>query len=365
MALLAEQAPDIAFVLLDPAGAIIGWRGAAEAMFGYGEEEVMGQMLDLIFAPEDLALGLADMERAVALAIGHSEDDRWHLRKDGVRVWVAGSLVALREGGVHVGFAKTMCERTNLRAQMETSINRLEHAHDALRGRDVFFGRLTHEIRNALGPIRTVTELVDRRGLVSPELQMPLNVVKRQVVQLERMMEDLAEVARFGAGKLQLAKTTFDLRVDLQEIAAAVGPGATQKLQAVEVLVPPEPVMVLADKTRVHQIVFNLLHNAIKYTPRGGSIWLHCTVEIDQAVIKVRDDGTGIPPALLPVIFDLFTQEDPHRSEGGFGVGLSLVKELVDAHRGFVEVRSNGKDLGSEFTVRLPLGAPAEGASGP
>ncbi|MDM0028879.1 PAS domain-containing sensor histidine kinase [Variovorax saccharolyticus] len=364
--LLWQQAPDVAFVLLDSTGRITGWRGAAEAMLGHAEDEVIGQPLDIIFAPEDLALGLADMERTVALAMGHSEDDRWHLRKDGTRIWVAGSLVALHEGDRHVGYAKIMCDRTNLRAQMETTENRLDHAHDALRGRDVFFGRLTHEVRNALGPIRSVTDVVERRGLVTAELTMPLQVVKRQVAQMERMMEDLAEVARFGAGKLQLAKTAFDLGVDLREIAAAVTPDAKAKLQTLEVLTPQAPIRLDADQARVHQIVFNLLHNAVKYTPRGGRIWLHCTVEIDQAVIKVSDDGQGIPSELLPVIFELFTQENPHQAEGGFGVGLSLVKDLVDAHQGFVEVRSDGKGRGSEFTVRLPLRAPsAEGASGP
>jgi len=364
--LLWQQAPDLAFVLLDARGAITGWRGASESMFGHAETDVIGKPLDIIFAPEDLALGLAEMERKVALATGSSEDDRWHLRKDGLRIWVAGSLVALREGERHVGFAKMMCDRTNLRAQVERSANRLDHARNALRGRDVFFGRMTHEVRNALGPIRSVTELLERRGLVTPELEMPLNVVKRQVVQMERMMEDLAEVARFGAGKLQLAKTSFDLAIDLQEIMHAVLPSANAKRQTLELLVPPAPVLLHADKARVHQIVFNLLHNAVKYTPRGGRIWLYCTVEIDQAVIKVSDNGIGISPTLLPVIFELFTQENPNQSEGGFGVGLSLVKDLVDAHKGFVEVRSDGKDRGSEFTVRLPLGGASDPAgSGP
>ncbi len=359
--LLWQQAPNVAFVVLDAAGLITGWRGAAGDMFGYTEREVAGQPLELLFTPEDLDRDMARMERVVALATGRSEDDRWHVRQDGMRIWVTGSLIALHDAGRHVGFAKVMCDRTNLRAQMETTVNRLDHAHDVLRGRDVFFGRLTHEVRNALGPIRSVTELIDRRGLMTPELAMPINVVKRQVVQLERMMEDLAEVVRFGAGKLLLFKTAFDLTVDLREIAAAVQPEAAAKHQTLEVLVPSAPVMLQADKARVHQIVFNLLHNAIKYTPRGGRIWLHGTVEIDQAVIKVEDNGSGIPPTLLPVIFDLFTQENPHQSGGGFGVGLSLVKDLVDAHHGFVEVRSDGKNLGSEFTVRLPLtSAPTE-----
>ena len=363
--LLWQQAPDIAFVLLDVRGNIIGWRGAAAAMFGYGEDEVIGRPIDMLFVEEDRGLGLPELERRVAVSTSRSEDDRWHLRKDGVRIWVSGSLIALREGPSHVGFAKVMSDRTNLRAQLETTENRLTHAHDALRGRDVFFGRLTHEVRNALGPIHNVTELIERKGWLTADIEGPMRIVKRQVGQMERMMGDLAEVVRFGAGKLQLVRTSFDLGADLAEIAAAVQADAERKAQQLSVLVPAAAIPIWADRERVHQIVFNLLHNAIKYTPKGGRIWMQCTVEIDHAVIKIEDTGIGIAPSLLPVIFELFTQENPHQSGGGFGVGLSLVKDLVDAHGGFVEVRCDGKDKGSEFTVRLPLGAAPGPAPGP
>ena len=363
--LLWQQAPDIAFVLLDVRGNIIGWRGAAAAMFGYGEDEVIGRPIDMLFVEEDRGLGLPELERRVAVSTTRSEDDRWHLRKDGVRIWVSGSLIALREGPSHVGFAKVMSDRTNLRAQLETTENRLTHAHDALRGRDVFFGRLTHEVRNALGPIHNVTELIERKGWLTADIEGPMRIVKRQVGQMERMMGDLAEVVRFGAGKLQLVRTSFDLGADLAEIAAAVQADAERKAQQLSVLVPAAAIPIWADRERVHQIVFNLLHNAVKYTPKGGRIWMQCTVEIDHAVIKIEDTGIGIAPSLLPVIFELFTQENPHQSGGGFGVGLSLVKDLVDAHGGFVEVRCDGKDKGSEFTVRLPLGAAPGPASDP
>lgn len=360
LTLLWQQAPDLAFVLMDHDGKVIGWRAAAESMFGYAEHEVLGRPFDFIFTEEDKAQGLHELEREVARSTGRSEDDRWHVRRDGARIWVCGSLVALHEAGRHVGYAKVMTDRTNLRAQLETLENRIDLAHDALHGRDVFFGRLTHEVRNALGPIRSVTQLLERKGLVSPELEMPLTVVKRQVSQMERMMGDLTEVVRFGAGKLQLIKERLDLGRELEEIGAAVRPDADRKAQRLTVLVPPAPLWVHADKARIHQIVFNLLHNAVKYTPRGGRIWLQCTVEVDQAVIKVEDTGIGIAPDLLPVIFELFTQENPHQSEGGFGVGLSLVRDLVTAHGGFVEVRCEGKDRGSEFFVRLPLGQPSD-----
>jgi len=141
----------------------------------------------------------------------------------------------------------------------------------------------------------------------------------------------------------------------LNETAAVVRSAAIAKMQDFTVLLPAAPLEIEADRERLHQIVFNLLHNAIKYTPEHGRIWLHCTLEPGFAVIKVEDTGMGISAELLPVIFNLFTQESPERSEGGFGVGLSLVKDLVDAHEGFVEVMCDGKGKGSVFAVRLPV----------
>ena len=266
-------------------------------------------------------------------------------------------MIALREKGRTVGFAKVMCDRTNLRAQLETLENRLAGSDAALQTRDVFFSRITHELRNALTPISNASRLLELKHAMHHDLAAPLAIVKRQLGQLRKMMDDLAEVVRSGAGKLKLEKKEFDLAQDLTEIVAVVMPQAQRKAQALSLHVPKEPIVILADKERVHQIVFNLLHNAIKYTPSHGRIWLQCSVEVDEAVIKVEDTGVGIAPGLLPVIFDLFTQENPHQSDGGFGVGLSLVKDLVAAHHGFVEVRSDGKDRGSEFTVRLPLRA--------
>lgn len=186
-----------------------------------------------------------------------------------------------------------------------------------------------------------------------------MSVVTRQVTQVERMMADLADVVRLGVGKLTLSRTEFDLGAEIVDIANVVESDVEAKHQTIDVLVPPAPVLIQADRQRVHQIVFNLLHNAIKYTPARGRIWIRCTVEVSHAVIRVEDTGIGIDAALLPVIFDLFTQENPDESGGGFGVGLSLVKDLVYAHGGFVEVRCDGKGQGSEFTVRLPLVAAA------
>jgi len=358
-ALLWEQAPDIAFVVLDTAGLITAWRGAAEGLFGYAEGEIVGKAIDVLFVDEDRDLGLPLLERRVAVSAQRSEDDRWHMRKDGARIWVTGSLIALQQDGRHVGFVKVMADRTNLRARIETSDNRLQSAQQQIQARDAFFGRLVHEVRNALGPMRLAAQIMEKKALVVDELAKPMSVVTRQVSQVERMMADLADVVRLGVGKLTLSRTEFDLGAEIVDIANVVESDVEAKHQTIDVLVPPAPVLIQADRQRVHQIVFNLLHNAIKYTPARGRIWIRCTVEVSHAVIRVEDTGIGIDAALLPVIFDLFTQENPDESGGGFGVGLSLVKDLVYAHGGFVEVRCDGKGQGSEFTVRLPLVAAA------
>lgn len=354
MRLLAAQAPDHAFIFLDGTSRIVGWRGGAQQMLGYTEEEAVGKSLEFLFTEEDRAQGIPQLEREVAAASGRSEDDRWHLRKDGALIWVTGSLVALKEQERLVGYAKVISERTNKLAQIETLQNRLEAAKHEIGARDAFFARLAHEIRNALSPISNVATLLERT-VGEERTALPLTIVRRQLGQLQRMMCDLTDVAKFGAGKLQLSKEDFDVNLDLNEIATALRAEASAKHQDLVVMTPSAPVVLNADRQRVHQIIFNLLHNAIKYTPEHGRIWAQCTVEGEFGVVKVEDTGVGIAPELLPVIFDLFTQENPAQSEGGFGVGLSLVKDLVDAHHGFVEVSCDGKGKGSTFAVRLPL----------
>ncbi|VWX61913.1 conserved hypothetical protein [Burkholderiales bacterium 8X] len=352
--LLWLQAPDHAFILLDVEGKVVGWGGAAAETFGYPEGEMLGQHFELLFTDEDRCQGLPAYEREVAISAGRSDDDRWMQRKDGTLVWTSGSLIALKENGRLVGLAKLVTDRTDKRAQLETLQNRLDAAKRGLKKKNEFFGRVIHEVRNALFPVVSAIALLEKtpgaeRG------KLPMAVIKRQVAQMERMMLDLADVARFHVGKLQLAKQDLDLGKELAEIVEAVRETTEAKQLALTVIVPPSPVVIHADRQRVHQIVYNLLHNAIKYTPPGGQVWAYCSKESEHGVVKVEDTGIGIAPELLPVIFDLFTQEHPEQSEGGFGVGLSLVKELVDAHDGFVEVKCDGKGKGSVFAVRLPL----------
>jgi PAS domain S-box-containing protein len=357
--LVWDQTVDFACALLDGNGTIVGWHGAAQNVFGYTEEEALGRNIDAIFSPEDQQLGMPAQERLVAAVSGRSEDDRWHLRKDGARVWITGTLGALRRDGKVVGFAKVMRNRTDLKMQIESLRNRAERAEGHLVTRDRSFARLAHELRNALAPLTNAAELLTH----IPELdrgKFPLAILKRQITLIERMARDLSEVAQLNAGKLRLDRQPIDICTELQQIAETIRCRAEQKRQTLRALVPPTPLMITADRQRLHQIFFNLLDNSIKYTPEGGHIWLKCLPDEGNVLVRVEDDGAGISRELLPLIFDLFTQEAPEESGGGYGVGLSLVKDLVEAHGGAVEVRSEGKGRGSEFSVRLPLAPETE-----
>jgi signal transduction histidine kinase len=181
--------------------------------------------------------------------------------------------------------------------------------------------------------------------------------MERQVATLVRMVDDLMDVARTGQGKLRLQTEKMDLRAAAEMAAEAVRPVCEAAAHSLTVRLPPEPLGVAADLTRLTQVLTNLLTNATKYTPPGGHIELAVAVEEGKAVVRVRDNGVGIPAELLPRVFDLFTQADQSldRAQGGLGIGLALVKRLVEAHGGTVEANSDGPGTGSEFVVRLPL----------
>jgi len=348
-----RQTNDYSCILLDDKGTIVGWRGAAESTFGYAEAQVLGKPVDIIFSENDIGMGIPALERDTAMANGRAEDDRWHVRQDKARIWVSGAILALRDNDKVLGFAKVLRDRTDMKGQMEALRQRSEGLEQSQAGQDALFSRIVHEMRNSIAPLSNALELLTRL-VESQESAFPLNIAKRQSALLDRLTADLAEVARIKSGKLLLAKQQLEVVTELQIIVASVRELAQRRNQELVLLAPPTPLLIWADRQRFHQIVFNLLDNAIKYTDDYGHIWLKCTADAEMIMIKVEDDGIGIAPELLPQIFNLFTQEAPERSKGGMGVGLALVKDLVEAHRGFMEVRSDGRGKGSEFSVRLP-----------
>jgi two-component system CheB/CheR fusion protein len=356
---LAEQALDHAFMLLDPQGRVLWWSRGAERIFGYAPGEIVGKDSRILFAPGDQEAGVPDYEQLVASSDGPAEDDRWMLRRDGSRFWANGIMAALRDdAGKVIAFGKILRNRTDLKEQLETLRNAASEAQAAARRQDIFLGMLSHELRNPLAPIaNAVAILRSATGEMSHEVAYAIGAIERQRHMLERLVNDLLEHTRVTSGKVDLRLE----RVVLQELLAAVtrdlASRAQSRGQSLELLAPAGDIVVNADRDRLHQVFTNLVVNSIKYTPEGGHIWIKASSEGDDALVKVTDDGIGIPTEMQPRIFELFTQVESARgsSQGGLGLGLAIVKDLVALHGGSVQVRSEGPGKGSEFSVRMPL----------
>jgi len=227
---------------------------------------------------------------------------------------------------------------------------------DLSRRKDEFLAMLSHELRNPLAPILNAVQLLRLQRDRSP-LQMEAHgMIDRQVGQLARLVDDLLEVSRISTGRIHLQEERIDLRGIVDSAIETNQPQAGQKGQTVAKSLPAQPLWVYGDAMRLEQVVVNLLNNASKYTNRGGHIWVGLKREGDEAVLRVRDNGIGIAPEMLPRIFDLFTQADRSldRSQGGLGIGLSLVQSLITMHGGRVEAQSIVGE-GSEFIVKLPV----------
>jgi PAS domain S-box-containing protein len=227
---------------------------------------------------------------------------------------------------------------------------------EADRGKDEFLAMLAHELRNPLAPIRNAVQTLHFiEG--SQQLRWAQDVIDRQVKHLSRLVDDLLDVSRITRGKVTLQKQPIDLAEVVAQAIETSRPLIEERRHHLEVRQPDEPLRVLGDPTRLAQVVLNLLNNAAKYTEEGGKITLMIERTPREAVVRIRDNGLGIPRDMLPRIFDLFTQVDRtiDRAQGGLGIGLMLVRRLVQMHGGSVTVASEGPGKGSEFTVRLPL----------
>jgi CheY-like chemotaxis protein len=219
-----------------------------------------------------------------------------------------------------------------------------------------FLAMLAHELRNPLAPIRNAVEVMRLPDLDLARLQFARDVVDRQVQLLVRLVDDLLDVSRITRGKVTLQKQVVKVADIVARAVETSKPLITARRHHLHVDVPARPLEVEADPTRLAQILANLLNNAAKYTEEGGKIWLNTARDENEVIFRVRDTGVGIAPEMLTKVFDLFTQVDHSldRSQGGLGIGLTLVRQLVDMHGGKVEARSAGSNQGSEFIVRLP-----------
>ena len=234
-----------------------------------------------------------------------------------------------------------------------------EELRDNDRRKDEFLAMLAHELRNPLGAISSGMQLVQQTQ--KPEMLSQLRgMIQDQVKHLTRLIDDLLDVSRITQGKIALQKKTVELSEIVRRATGLAKQQIEEKHHKLTIKLPAEPVHFVADATRVEQILNNLLTNAAKYSDEARAILLWASVDTGQIVIRVIDEGFGIAPEMLPRVFGLFTQVDAtiDRARGGLGIGLTLVKSLVEMHGGGVEAKSEGKGKGSEFIVRLPIGQP-------
>jgi PAS domain S-box-containing protein len=348
--LLMESVQDYAIYMLDPQGRVLTWNAGARAIKGYTAEEVVGRHFSIFFTAPDLAAGAPSRELDAARRSGRAETEGWRVRKDGTLFWASIVITPVHDdAGVLRGFAKVTRDLTEQRR-----IQELEHSS---RRMHEFLAMLAHELRNPLAPIRNASEIMQR----IPELPAPLvrvrQIIDRQLRHLTRLIDDLLDVARIVNGKIVLRTAPVDYRDIVHAGIDAIRPLMDSRQQRLDVELPPGPLAMTADATRLAQSLHNLLSNASRYTPEGGAIRVAVRVEGTACVTEVRDTGQGIAAEALERIFGLFEQEvTPHgHGESGLGIGLPLARKLVELHGGMLSAASPGLGQGSTFTMLLPL----------
>jgi PAS domain S-box-containing protein len=342
----ALQPDGIGVIFFDPEGGITEANDAFLDMSGYTRADLEAGLLrwDRMTPPEWMEPSLHALEEFKRTG-RTTPYEKEYIRKDGSR-WMAlfaGTRLSEDEG---VEFVVDITDR-----------KRAEQAlRDADRNKDVFLATLAHELRNPLAPISNAMHLL-RRTDGRRKADRLMEIVERQVRQIVRLVDDLLEVSRIAGGKIELVKTRVALADIVGDAVETSRPLIEQAHHTLNVSLPETPVMLDVDRVRVTQVLSNLLNNATKYTDPGGHIWLTAHCQAGEAVISVRDDGIGIAPDQLSRIFDIFAQVHPlaGRDQGGLGIGLSMVRSLVEMHGGRVEARSSGPGSGCEFVVRLPL----------
>jgi PAS domain S-box-containing protein len=244
-----------------------------------------------------------------------------------------------------------------LNEQLRAKVAELEEAQQADRKKTEFLAILAHELRNPLAPILAATHIVRASTAQDPVLDQARRTVERQVKHLARLLDDLLDISRISQGKIELRRAPVDLAGATAEVVEAAGHMIKAAGHQLVMSFPSEPLIVEGDATRLVQVLGNLINNAAKYTEPGGRITVTGSRDGHEAVVRVKDTGVGLAPELLPQVFELFTQADSSlaRSRGGLGIGLTLVRALVELHGGRVTAHSDGLGKGSEFVVRLPL----------
>ena len=352
---LFQTAKDGILILDAALGTIIEANPFMCGLLGYETDDFLGKELWEIGLFDDKDAS-RDAYREL-LANGYIRYDHLPLKAKGgdeVEVEFVSNLYMVGDRQVAQCNIRDITQRIRMEREAKAQAAALADLH---RRKDEFLAMLSHELRNPLSPILNAVHLLRLQGNENLIQQEARRIIERQVGQLAHLVDDLMEVARFASGKIRLNPVRLDMRSVVERAVESSRPLIDSRRHELTVDIPAEPLWLDADPLRLEQVVVNLLNNAAKYTDEGGRIWLGARTEGHEMVLSVRDTGVGIDLEQFLDIFDLFTQADRSldRSQGGLGIGLALVQQLVDMHRGTVEVQSEGIGRGSAFTIHLPL----------
>jgi PAS domain S-box-containing protein len=336
-------------------------------LHGRTPEQIQGLALAELVAPEargELAGHFARADRD-----GQHAYESLHCRADGTPFPVLAQLSTIADKEGRPLYRALNLQDVTASKQTEAFLRDQARAlAESDKRKNEFLAVLAHELRNPLAPILTSVRVLGLLGSAEPPVAQAREIIERQARQLARLVDDLLDVTRIAQGKLELRRGRFDLSAAVTEAVQQTAPLVEAAGHQLVVRLPPGPLPLEADQARIVQVVVNLLNNAAKYTDRGGHIELSAAQEGEEVVLRVRDNGVGIAREMLGRVFDLFTQVEgaAQRAQGGLGIGLTLVRRLVELHGGTVSAHSEGVGRGSEFSVRLPAAPsdPAEGGLG-
>ncbi|HEV2721410.1 MAG TPA: PAS domain S-box protein [Thermoanaerobaculia bacterium] len=385
--LLVSAVQDYAIFMLDTTGHIVTWNAGAERIKGYKPEEIIGKHFSIFYPEADKEAHKPEHELEIASRTGVYEEEGWRLRKDGSRFWANVLITAVHdEHGRLRGFAKitrditerkkaeetqrALMEQQRARMQAEEERRRAEQsyrvAQEANRAKDEFLMTLSHELRTPMTAILGWARLLPTMSPEDTNFHEAINQIARGAQLQAHLIDDVLDVSRIVSGKLRLSREKLDLARVISNAVEAVRPTADAKSITVTAALEPGLGTIVADPTRIQQVLWNLLSNAMKFTPKHGRVEVSARRSESQVHLVVTDTGEGIDPDFLPHVFEAFRQaENPNtRIHGGLGLGLSIVRYIAEAHGGTVTAESAGRGKGATFIVTLPIAAVAPAVTG-
>jgi PAS domain S-box-containing protein len=376
--LLVSSVRDYAIFMLDPEGRIATWNSGARAIKGYAPEEIIGRHFSVFYSEEDVRNGKPERELAIARESGSVEDEGWRIRKDGSRFWANVVITAVFDGrGELRGFAKVTRDVTDRKRAEETQRALLEQrearlnaeeerrraeasyrvAQEANRAKDEFLMTLSHELRTPMTAILGWARMLPMMPPGDPSFRDAAEAIAAGAQLQARLIDDILDVSRIVSGKLRIVPEPVDVARVILDAVDAVNPTAAAKQIKLTTAFAPALGSMVVDAARLQQVVWNLLTNAVKFTPRQGTVQISALRTGSHVQISVVDSGEGIDLQFLPHVFEPFRQAESPRTRlhGGLGLGLSIVRYIAEAHGGTVSAQSEGRGKGATFTVTLPV----------